>query len=110
MVQDLNFANSTIKKIQKHKNPVPKSRRIIKEASKSPLSSIQGNSKICRRCTDKSRVDIRCDLRSARVQDYWRRANEALKEKEEASGDKDYIDTKNELFSMVNRDGMVGDK
>ncbi|CAG8370298.1 unnamed protein product, partial [Penicillium salamii] len=80
------------------------------EASKSPLSSIQGNSKICRRCTDKSRVDIRCDLRSARVQDYWRRANEALKEKEEASGDKDYIDTENELFSMVNRDGMVGDK
>lgn len=45
MVQDLNLANSTIKKMQKRKNPVSKSRRIIKRASKSPLSSIQGNSK-----------------------------------------------------------------
>ncbi|CAG8349793.1 unnamed protein product [Penicillium salamii] len=79
--------------MQKHKNPVSKSRLIIKGASKSPLS-----------------VDIRFDIRSTRVQDYWRRANEALKEKEEASGGKDYIDTENELFSMVNRDGMVGDK
>ncbi|CAG7999756.1 unnamed protein product [Penicillium salamii] len=110
MVQDLNLANSTIKKMQKHKSPLSKSRRIIKGASKSPLSSIQGNSKIRRRCTDESRVDIRFDIRSARVQDYWRRANEALKEKEEASGGKDYIDTENELFYMVNRDGMVGDK
>ncbi|CAG8225457.1 unnamed protein product [Penicillium salamii] len=70
MVQDLNFANSTIKKIQKHKNPVPKSQRIIKGASKSLLLSIQGNSKIRCRCTDESRVDIRFDLRSARIQDY----------------------------------------
>jgi len=109
-LQDLTLANSTIKKIQNHKSPTPKSRRIIKGASKSPLSSIQGNSKIRRRCTDESRVDIRFDMRTARVSDYWRRANQALKEKEEVLGGKDYIDTDSELFSIVNRDGMVDDK
>ncbi|CAG8293704.1 unnamed protein product [Penicillium salamii] len=66
-LQELTLANSTIKKMQKHKNPTPKSRRIIKGTSKSPLSSIQGNSKIRRRYTDESRVDIRFDIRSARV-------------------------------------------
>lgn len=109
-LQNLTLAKSTIKKMQNHKIPTPKSRRIIKGASKSPLSSIQGNSKIRRRCTDESKVDIRFDLRTARVSDYWRRANEALKEKEEALGGKNYIDTESELFSIVNKDGMVDDK
>ena len=55
-------------------------------------------------------MDIRFETGNARVQDYWRRANKALKEKEEASGGKDYLDTKNELFSMIGRDGIVGEK
>ena len=109
-MQDLNLANSTIKKIQQHKILIPKSRRIIKGTSKSPLSSIQNNLKIRRRCIDESRQDIRFDLRTTRISDYWRRANEALKEKEEAIGGTDYIDINNEHFNMLNQDGMVDDK
>ncbi|CAG8123274.1 unnamed protein product [Penicillium salamii] len=96
--------------MQKHKNPVPKSRRIIKGASKSPLSTIQGNAKLRRRCTDESRQDIRFDLRNARISDYWRRANQALREKEEAAGGKDFIDIDDDLFHMVNKDGMVDEE
>ena len=42
-IQDLALAKQTIKKMQSHKIPVKRSKRIIKGASKSPLSSIAGN-------------------------------------------------------------------
>ena len=96
--------------MQSHKIPVKKSKRIIKGASKSPLSSIAGNSKVYRRCTKESKMDIRQESGNARIRDYWHRANQALKEKEEASGGRDYLDVDDELFKYVNIDGMVAEK
>lgn len=109
-IADLNLANQTIKKLQKHRMPTPKSRRIIKGASKSPLSSISGNSKVHRRSLRESRVDVRFEDAQARRRDYWRRANIALKEAELARGGTDYMDENNELFPLIDKDGMVGDK
>lgn len=69
-ITDLNLTNQTIKKLQKHRIPTPKSRRIIKGASKSPLSSISSNSKIHRRSLKESRVDVRFEDTQARRRDY----------------------------------------
>lgn len=107
-IQDLKLADQTIKKMQNHKNPVPKSRRIIKGASKSPLSSIQGNARVRRRCTKEQRLDIRFEDGNARKQDYWRRANEAMKEKEEAVGGRDFLDIEDKRFHLIDGDDMVG--
>lgn len=109
-IQDLALAKQTIKKMQSHKIPIKKSKRIIKGASKSPLSSIAGNSRVHRRCTKESRLDIRHENGNARIRDYWLRANQALKEKEEALGGRDYLDAENELFQFIDPDGMVVEK
>ena len=109
-IQDLALAKQTIKRMQSHKIPIKKSKRIIKGASKSPLSSIAGNSKVQRRCTKESRLDIRHEDGNARIRDYWLRANQALKEKEEASGGRDHLDTDNGLFKFIDPDGMVAEK
>lgn len=107
-LQDLNLAKQTIKRMQKHKIPVKKSRRIIKGASKSPLSSIAGNIRVHRRAANENRVEIRREIGNARIRDYWYRAQQALKEKEEASGERDYIDENSELFKWVDPDDMLG--
>ncbi|CAG8083025.1 unnamed protein product [Penicillium nalgiovense] len=96
--------------MQSHKIPIKKSKRMVKGATKSPLSSIAGNSKVYRRCTKESKLDIRHEAGNARIRDYWHRANQALKEKEEASGDRDYLDVNSELFRYVDPDGMVAEK
>lgn len=110
VITELNLANQTIKKQQKHRIPNPKSRRIIKGASKSPLSSISGNSRAHRRALTDSRVDVRFEDAQARRRDYWRRANNALKEAEIAKGGTDYMDENDELFPIIDKDRMVGDK
>jgi hypothetical protein len=109
-IQDLALARSTIRKMQSHKIPIKKSKRIIKGASKSPLSSIAGNSRVVRRCTKESMMDIQKESGDARIRDYWHRANQALKEKEEAQGGRDYIDVNDPLFKFVDIDGLVGEK
>lgn len=109
-VADLNLANETIKKLQKHRIPNPKTRRTIKGAPKYPLSSISGNSKTQPRSLTESRVDVRFEDGSARRRDYWRHANIALKAAELAKGRTDYMDENDELFPIVDKDGMVGDK
>ena len=110
VIQDLALVKQMIKRMQSHKIPIKKSKRIIKGASKSPLSSIAGNSKVQRRCTKESRLDIRHEDGNARIRDYWLRANQALKEKEEASGGRDHLDTDNGLFKFIDPDGMVAEK
>ena len=55
-------------------------------------------------------MDIQKESGDARVRDYWHRANQALKEKEEAFGGRDYIDIDDPLFKFVNTDGLVGAK
>ncbi|CAG8405861.1 unnamed protein product [Penicillium salamii] len=72
--------------MRSHKIPTPKSRRIIKGASNSPLSSFLVNSIVQRCSLEESRLDLQFEDGNARRRDYWRRANEALKGKEEASG------------------------
>ncbi|CAG8006269.1 unnamed protein product [Penicillium salamii] len=57
-----------------------------------------------------SKMDIRRESGDARIRDYWHRANQALKEKEEALGGRDYIDVDDELFKYVNTDGLVVEK
>lgn len=109
-IQDLALAKQTIKRMQSHKIPIKKSKRMVKGAAKSPLSSIAGNSKVYRRYTKESKLDIRHEAGNARIRDYWHRANQALKEKEEASGDRDYLDVNSELFRYVDPDGMVAEK
>jgi hypothetical protein len=109
-IQDLALAKQTIKRMQSHKIPIKKSKRMVKGASKSPLSSIAGNSKFHRRYTKESRLDIRHEDGNARIRDYWLRANQALKEKEEASGGRDYLDADNRLFKFIDPDGMVAEK
>ncbi|KAI3127953.1 transcriptional regulator family: Centromere protein B, DNA-binding region [Penicillium roqueforti] len=109
-IQDLALAKQTIKKMQSHKIPVKRSKRIIKGASKSPLSSIAGNSRVHRRCTKETKLDIGNESAHARIRDYWLRANQALKEKEEASGGRDYLDVEDEVFKYVNIDSMVAEK
>jgi len=96
--------------MQSHKIPVKRSKRIIKGASKSPLSSIAGNSRVHRRCTKETKLDIGNESAHARIRDYWLRANQALKEKEEASGGRDYLDVEDEVFKYVNIDSMVAEK
>jgi DNA-binding transcriptional MerR regulator len=109
-VQDLALAKQTIKRMQSHKIPIKKTKRIVKGASKSPLSSIAGNSKVHQRCTKESKLDIRREAGNARIRDYWHRANQALKEKEEASGGRDYLEANSELFKYIDPDGMVAEK
>jgi hypothetical protein len=96
--------------MQSHKIPIKKTKRIVKGASKSPLSSIAGNSKVHQRCTKESKLDIRRKAGNARIRDYWHRANQALKEKEEASGGRDYLEANSELFKYIDPDGMVAEK
>jgi hypothetical protein len=109
-IQDLALAKQTIKKMQSHKIPVKRSKRIIKGASKSPLSSIAGNSRVHRRCTKETKLDIGNESAHARIRDYWLRANQALKEKEEASGGRDYLDVEDEVFKYVDIDSVVAEK
>lgn len=105
MVQELNLAKQTIKKLQSHKMPTPKSRRILKGASKSPLSSISGNARVQRRSHLESRADIRFEDDVAIRRDHWRCAHEAFQEKQNASGITDHIDVNNELYFFIDREG-----
>lgn len=109
-IQDLALARQTIRKMQSHKIPIKKTKRIVKGASKSPLSSIAGNSRVQRRYTKETKKELRDESANARIRDYWRRANEALKEKEEAVGGTDYIGNDDYLIRFVNTDGMVDEK
>ena len=59
---------------------------MVKGAAKSPLLSIAGNSKVYRRYTKESKLDIRHEAGNARIRDYWHRANQALKEKKRHQG------------------------
>ncbi|KAJ5865434.1 uncharacterized protein N7529_007350 [Penicillium soppii] len=109
-VQDLALAKQTIKRMQSQNIPIKKTKRIVKGASKSPLSSIAGNSKVHQRCTKESKLDIWREAGNARIRDYWHRANQALKEKEEASGGRHYLEANSELFKYIDPDGMVAEK
>jgi hypothetical protein len=55
-------------------------------------------------------LDIRHEAGNVRIRDYWHRANQALKEKEEALGDRDYLGVNSELFRYIDPDGMVAEK
>jgi hypothetical protein len=55
-------------------------------------------------------MEIQRESGDARIRNYWYRANQALKEKEEALGGRDYIDIDDELFKFVNTDGLVKKK
>jgi hypothetical protein len=55
-------------------------------------------------------LDIWNESAHARIRDYWLRANQAFKEKEEASGGRYYLDVDDEVFKYVNIDSMVAAK
>ena len=71
------------------------------------MSSIAGSIRVNRRVADESKIKIDRELGNARIRDYWYRTQQALREKEEALGEKDYIDVNSEHFICVDPGGLL---